>query len=287
MSYLDRIKACNNADLDGFIPLRVARTGVGWIKKDFAGHLAAWPQVFEVSERRVDLHPDLDSFTGRTSAVAQVTHALVEQGIIDRCHGEWYPVTQGGRDEACFMLDRACAPYFGIRAFGQHVNGFVRDGSDLKMWVGKRAGNKNTFPGKLDNMVAGGLPHGVSFQENLIKECWEEATIPADLASKARPVGVIAYCAETPRGLKPDIQYCYDLELPLDFVPRCNDGEVEAYYLWSLDKVAGLVSNTVAFKMNCDLVIIDFLMRHGYLTPEHPDYLALGTSLTQWTRFQR
>jgi hypothetical protein len=54
-----------------------------------------------------------------------------------------------------------------------------------------------------------------------------------------------------------------------------------------LDKVASLVRETVAFKMNCDLVIIDFLMRHGYITPEHPDYLALGTGLTQWARFRQ
>ena len=81
MSYLDRIKACNNADLDGFIPLRVAGTGVGWMRKGFAEHLAAWPRVFLVSARSVDLHPTLDSFSARTGAVAVVTRALVEQGI--------------------------------------------------------------------------------------------------------------------------------------------------------------------------------------------------------------
>jgi isopentenyldiphosphate isomerase len=153
--------------------------------------------------------------------------------------------------------------------------------------VGRRASNKSNFPHKLDNRVAGGLPHGVGFQENLIKECWEEASIPADLAKQARPVGVIAYCAQTRRELKPDVQYCYDLELPLDFVPRCNDDEVEEYYLWSLNKVATLVSETVEFKMNCDLVIIHFLLRHGYITPEHPEYLALSAGLYQWTGFQR
>ncbi len=88
MSYLDRIKACNNADLGGFIPLRVAGTGVGWIRKRFAEHLAAWPRVFLVSTRSVDMHPALDSFSSLTAAVAEVTRALVEQGIIDRSHGE-------------------------------------------------------------------------------------------------------------------------------------------------------------------------------------------------------
>ncbi len=286
MSYLDRIRACNNADLNGFIPLRVAGKGVGWIRKGFAGHLAAWPEVFRVSDRAVGLNPDLDSFADRTEAVAEVTDALVEQGVIDRRHGERYPVTPGTRDEAVFLLDRASAPYFGIRAFGQHMNGFVRDGVDLKMWVARRSRTKSNFPYKLDNMVAGGLPHGMGFEENLIKECWEEASVPSRLARQARAVGVISYCAETRRGLKPDIQYCYDLELPADFEPRCNDDEVEEYYLWPLDRVADLVRESAEFKMNCDLVIIHFLMRHGYITPDHPEYLALGAGLYQWAGFE-
>ena len=31
-----------------------------------------------------------------------------------------------------------------------------------------------------------------------------------------------------PEGLKPDVLFCYDLELPGDFVPRPQDGEVRA-----------------------------------------------------------
>ena len=35
----------------------------------------------------------------------------------------------------------------------------------------------------LDLIVCGGQPHGLSVTENLVKECWEEAGIPAGLAS--------------------------------------------------------------------------------------------------------
>ncbi len=286
MSYLDRIRACNNADLNGFIPLQAVGRGVGWIRRGFAEQLAAWPEVFRVSEQAVVLNPSLDDFSDCTQAVAEVTDALVEKGVIDRRHGEMYPVTPGTRDEAVFLLDRASAPYFGIRAFGQHMNGFVRDGGDLKMWVARRSRDKTNFPYKLDNTVAGGLPHGIGLQENLVKECWEEAAIPSNLAEQAQPVGVISYCAETQRGLKPDIQYCYDLELPHDFEPRCNDDEVEEYYLWPLGKVADVVRESTEFKMNCDLVIIHFLMRHGYIAPDHPEYLALGDGLYHWVEFE-
>ena len=41
-----------------------------------------------------------------------------------------------------------------------------------------------------------------------------------------------------------------------------------------------LLAETNDFKFNVGLVIIDFLIRHGYLTPERADYsqLALGLS---------
>ena len=51
------------------------------------------------------------------------------------------------------------------------------------------------------------------------KECWEEAGVPKELAAQARPVGAVSYAAMQRAGLKRDVLFCYDLELPLDFVP--------------------------------------------------------------------
>jgi hypothetical protein len=45
----------------------------------------------------------------------------------------------------------------------------------------------------LDNLVAGGLPHGLGLGDNLLKECYEEAGMSAELALKARPVSAITY----------------------------------------------------------------------------------------------
>ena len=33
------------------------------------------------------------------------------------------------------------------------------------------------------------------------------------------------------------------------------------------------------FKFNCSLVVIDFLIRHGQIGPEHPEYFYLVTGL--------
>jgi hypothetical protein len=78
--------------------------------------------------------------------------------------------------------------------------------------------------------------------------------------------------------LRNDTMFVYDLELPADFKPVNNDGEIASFRLMELDEVAEILAAGEDFKFNVALVLIDFLIRHGHLTPEHPDYsdLALG-----------
>ena len=48
--------------------------------------------------------------------------------------------------------------------------------------------------GYLDNTVAGGIPHGMSPTEALIKECMEEASLPENFVRKyIKPVGAVSY----------------------------------------------------------------------------------------------
>jgi hypothetical protein len=63
-------------------------------------------------------------------------------------------------------------------------------------------------------------PHGLSPQANVIKECGEEASIPEELARNAQPVGAVSYEEMQEWGLKRDVLFCYDLQLPADFVPE-------------------------------------------------------------------
>jgi len=278
MAYLDRIHECNGWDPAGFLPFLVDGARRGWIRHGFAERLAQWPDILLVDDRAVSLHPDLVGFEERSAALAGVLDRLVEQGALPHLHGEKYPVGATW-EQAEFVIDRSAAPWFGIRAYGQHINGFVRDGEELLMWVGRRARDKRNFPLRLDHLAAGGLPHGISMADNLGTECWEEAGIPAPLALKAAPVGAITYCRETKTGLKPDTVYCYDLELPADFQPRCTDGEVEGFQLMHLRQVQEVIAEGDEFKPNCSLVIIDFLIRRGRLGPQREDYLELVRGL--------
>ena len=60
-----------------------------------------------------------------------------------------------------------------------------------------------------------------------------------------------------------------------------QDGEVESFQRLPLQQVGELISSTQDFKINCNLVIIDFLVRHGFITPEHTRYLELVSGLRQ------
>lgn len=281
MSYLDRITTCNNYEPSHFLPLLAEGVQIGSVKHGFSRHLEAWPEVFDVTPGAVALSTNLRTFDERTRKVEEVVRKLVGQRIIHRWHGEKYPVGPDSREDPMFVVDRASVSYFGARAYGQHLNGYVRHGNKVSMWLARRALTKWNEPGKQDNLVAGGLPWNIPLKKNLQKECWEEAAIPAAMAARARPVGFISYRAETPRGLKPDTMYCYDLEVPADFVPRCTDGEVDRFDLLPVEMVAEIVCNTDDIKKNSNLVIIDFLLRHGIIPVDHPDYLALLEGLRQ------
>jgi len=147
------------------------------------------------------------------------------------------------------------------------------------MWVATRAATKQTEPGKLDHLVAGGQPFGLGVRENLVKEAWEEAGIPADLAARAIPVGAVSFRCERPDGLLDEVAFCYDLELPADFAPANTDGEVESFSLWPIEEVLARIRGTEDFGFDVPLVIIDFAIRHGLIAPDDPDYQGVWEGL--------
>lgn len=178
-----------------------------------------------------------------------------------------------------FSLERAAAPYFGIKAYGVHMNGYVEKDGQKFLWIGKRSDVKQTYPGMLDHLVAGGLPYGMSCKENIIKECEEEAGITRSISTNATSVGAVSYMDIEGFRYKRDVLFCYDLQLPADFVPNNEDGEVDSFRLVPVIHAANIIRRTDFFKPNCNLVIIDFLFRHGYINPDSRGYLDLLQSL--------
>ena len=279
MGWLDRIAECNRHDLSGFLPFEVGEKRVGWVRRSLTGRLAERPEVFVVGARSVGFASGLDTPERRSDALAEIVRDWHGRGLLRRVSGELLEVGAGMGEPPLLLIDRSAVQAFGFTAVGVHVNGYVRRPDGLHVWIAERAAGRHSYPGMLDNMVAGGQPAGLSLMENVVKEAGEEAGIPAALARTARPAGAVTYCLETEAGLRPDILYVYDLELPAGFQPRNSDGEVAHFELWPVARLAETVRDTRRFKFNCNLVIIDFLIRRGVLGPEEPDYAAILAGL--------
>lgn len=275
MSFSDRIAECSVFDAARYVPLMVDSVEVGLVERGFAERLRTFPEVFQVGETEVRLHPSLDGFETRTAAVDAALRELNREGCFLAWRDELIPVGTGFAVPPAFAIERGAAARFGVRGYGVHLNGYLRDGKDLRMWVARRSRQKAMAPGKLDQIVAGGQPFGLGLRENLVKECGEEAAIPPELVAHAAGAGAISYCTERAEGLRRDVEFIYDLELPADFTPVPVDGEVEAFELWPVERVAETVRDSDAFKFNCSLVVIDFLIRHGLIEPDHPEYQDL------------
>ena len=279
MSLLERIETCRRWNRSRYRPFQVAGQKVGWVTHDFARRLKDFPKAFRVSDVAVEMAPGLGDFAQRSAAMAEVLAGLSADGTVSGWRNEPYPVGTDFYAPPLLQMERAAVPLFGVRAYGVHINGFTGDGAALKLWVAKRSKTKQTAPGKLDHLVAGGQPLGLSLMDNVVKECGEEAGMTPALARTARPAGFVSYVTERVEGLRNDICFVYDVALPADFRPVNEDGEIEEFYLWRIDQVRTRLSETDDFKFNVALVNIDFLVRRGYLSPDEPGYVAIVEGL--------
>ena len=247
------IRACNNAVLPGRrLPFRLAGAVVGYVRPET-------PEALQEVVRRedgVDL-PDAAALPGLARKAADI-------GLCP-WRGEAFDVRSNPEGPVLSTIDRGALPLFGIQATGVHVNGLVHRPDGLHVWVARRARDTLLDPSKLDHVVAGGVPAGLTPWQTLIKEAQEEAAIPADIAREAVETSRISYAMERPEGLRRDMLICYDLRLPEDFTPVPVDGEVEAFELWPIAKAAETVLDTEDFKFNVNLVLIDLFRRQGLI----------------------
>jgi 8-oxo-dGTP pyrophosphatase MutT (NUDIX family) len=282
MALIDHIIRCNKWNARHFRPFYVAGQPVGRVRKAIAERLMEFPALFVPHQGGIALSVRFNTPEARSDAFRPVAEKLVADGVVEQLRGEDYRVVAKWGAPILMAIDRAVVPALGIRAFGIHVNGVVRRDDGLHLWIGKRAADKAVEPGKLDNMVAGGQPAHLTLQDNLVKEAAEEAGLGRELALTAKPVGAITYCMEEGIGLKRDTLFLYDLDMPQGVAARPLDGEMESFTLMAVPDLLARLRSGFEFKFNVALVLIDFLIRHGVITPEtEPDYLDLVAGLHQ------
>jgi 8-oxo-dGTP pyrophosphatase MutT (NUDIX family) len=279
MSYLRHILLCNRFDPENFVPLCFDGRRIGLIRRDHVPALATYPAVFQSGSGMIDLMPHMAGRQVLTEALAETVESLIDRGLIPAARNEMFTVSEQWGGAALFEVDRSALPFFGFRAYGVHVNGILSGLEPLTLWIGKRAKDKRVAPGKLDNLVAGGIASGYGARETLIKEAEEEAGIPVSLATQAKSAGALFYRMEEEGGVREDVLFVYDLELPVGFEPVNTDGEIEDFRTMALGDCLERIAESDEFKFNVNLVLIDLAIRRGVIEPDHPDYLALTAGL--------
>ncbi len=169
MKLIDHIQRCNSFEPSRYRRFDIAGRRIGSIEHNLAARLTAFPEVFTVRDDCVRLDDRLATPEARTAALADVIAQLRKDGPFPKPRGEIYRVVDQWGETPLLLIDRSAVSAFGLRAFGVHLNGFVRQGGTIKLWIAQRAADREVEPDKLDNMVAGGQPAGLGLQENPFK----------------------------------------------------------------------------------------------------------------------
>ena len=259
--FMRHLRLCRNAVLPGNrLPFRIGADVVGWLQPDFAAALC------QAGGLGPDANGGVTLPAGRAAELSSIAESLSRLGLF-HWRGEAFDVRSREDRPAITTIDRGAVPSFGITSRGVHCNGLVRRPDGLHLWVARRAASKLLDPGKLDHIVAGGISAGMDPWDTLLKEAGEEAAVPRALAAQARPVAKLRYDMERAEGLRRDLIYCYDLDLPEGFIPRPTDGEVEAFELWPIGQAVEAVRDGDRFKFNVTIVLIDLFLRLGLVSP--------------------
>jgi 8-oxo-dGTP pyrophosphatase MutT (NUDIX family) len=251
-------------------PFVVDGVVVGELDAARAARLRAFADVFDGREDRVAFVPEVATSDARTQAMAHVARTLATEGELSAWRDERYGVARAFAAPPLFLLERAAARYCGIRTYAVHVNGTTRlaDGREA-MWIARRSDTKSIDAGLLDNMVGGGIAAGADVHGTLVKEAWEEAGLPADVALRAVAAGEVRFRRAQPDGIQNETIFVHDLELPVEVVPVNQDGEVAAFRLVPAEEVAMLAGNDAGRDVvtaDAGLVIADWLLRRGAMS---------------------
>jgi 8-oxo-dGTP pyrophosphatase MutT (NUDIX family) len=260
------ITAARRFDANAHRPFLIGAEPVGWIRERDVPLLARWPDVFEITNDSVVLAAAFDTVDLRSAALASVIGALAADGCIPGWRDETYAIRNAFDAPPLAYIERAASRFFGTMTYAVHLNGVVEyaEGGAPQLWIARRSDTKATDPGMLDNVVAGGIGWGFGIAETIIKECWEEAGIPAEIASGA-VAGRIAHVLQSlPEGTQAEQIFIYDLALPADFAPRNQDGEVGEHRLARIDEVARWIEEG-ALTVDASLATLDCLLRRRWI----------------------
>lgn len=242
------------------------------------------------SDKTVELQGS--TFGERSQMVRSLLLAEKERGTFKQLNiwrDELCPV-YGPEGELLLSVDRAGVPLLGVIAYSVQLLAYQRNSEGISLWIARRGRKHRSFAGLLDSTVGGGLCLGEVPFESLIRECWEEASFPEDLVrANAKPCGTVNHftISESRTGgtiglFRPKIQFTYDIEVPAEIIPKPTPEEadnIDEFILLNIDGLQHALAKG-EFGPATGCIVIDFLIRHGFLTAENEgDYVEIVSRL--------
>jgi 8-oxo-dGTP pyrophosphatase MutT (NUDIX family) len=262
------ISVARRFDARAHQPFWIDAQQVGWIRASDVPLLARWPDVFDIDGAGVTLSARFNTVDLRSAALGAVIGALAADGRIPGWRDETYAIRNAFDAPPLAYIERAASRFFGTMTYAVHLNGVVEyDDRAPHLWIARRSDTKATDPGMLDNVVAGGIGWGFGIEATIIKECWEEAGIPGEIAARAVAGRTAHVLQSIPEGTQAEQIFIYDLALPVDFAPRNQDGEVGEHRLARIDEVARWIEEG-ALTVDASLATLDCMLRRRWIDEE-------------------
>lgn len=185
-------------------------------------------------------HADKMTLQERSAILQTISHDLSLSGALtgwrDETHACWGNIEADWpySSPVLLSLERAAFRFWGLRSHAAHVHGMTTDG---RMWCGRRANNKATDPGMLDNLAAGGLPVDEDPVACAVRELQEEAGLRRHaLQLRPCPTLLVTERQET-QGWHSERLFVYSTLVADHETPVNQDGEVSEFLCLEIAEV--------------------------------------------------
>lgn len=203
------------------------------------------------------------------------------------------------RRQLVLSIESAGTALFGVTIYSVHLTAYLCMGGDnvwdeheVEVWTPTRS-EYETFPLQYDNTVCAALYTGEEPWDKVVEQTVEDDYFPREYVEQyVQAVGTVTYfdVKDEQMGeaalIQPECVYVYDLRM----TPGAAQPDPERLVnrMMIPNSIAGLKNELRkgAFKDDCALVFIDFIIRHGFLNPrDEPEYIEIVSRLHRRLEF--
>ena len=185
-------------------------------------------------------HAEHLSMAERSEILQALSHQLNLQGVLTGWRNELHACWGGSQADwpysspVLLRMERAAFRFWGLRSHAAHVHGMTSDG---RMWCGRRATNKATDPGMLDNLAAGGLPADEDPWVCAAREIHEEAGLHRQVHQLQPCKTLLVTERPEKEGWHSERLFVYTTQVADHELPVNQDGEVSEFLCLNVAEV--------------------------------------------------